>query len=448
MIRLLTLILAFSLVSATASASCTSRLFSALSTATLDQSYPDLATGSLTYKNSVERTVLARSDVIFKKAGQLIQQARKNVFVQTWHFDISSDLAKNFTADLEKLARHRREIGAKSPIHIWLMANVYGFENATREQRKFEKFFAKYDLDSKYIQIHIGIFDSVLLGTNHAKTISVDDKVAVVTGANISAHVSGVNQYDLGFVVRGQIVSEINKDFIEIWQEYIESDLIPDLPRQQLTGTAAGNCLPIMFARNEANPNPSNRIGESSLNAALLNSVRMAKTSIDIMTPNLNVKVFRQAITKAVQDNVKVRIILSKGFLDILENMPTRGGENLMNATKLYRALGGFATRADMCKRLQIRWFSDDGSDAIKSFKRPNNHAKFMAVDGRITYFGSANMDNQSWVNSREIGLFVDNRTLAKSWTRQVFDPYFAKGTLVRECGGPLEPITVRALAR
>ena len=57
-----------------------------------------------------------------------------------------------------------------------------------------------------------------------------------------------------------------------------------------------------------------------------------------------------------------------------------------------------------------------------------------MLIDEKISFFGSANMDNQSWVNSREISLFVDNEKLSKKWTRDFFDPIFERSVLAVSC--------------
>lgn len=443
MIRLSGFVLCFLLVSVVANARCPSLLFTSISDRVLSQSYQEFATGSVTFKNSVESHALIRSSEVFEKAGALIQGAKRNIFVQTWYFDHTSEPAKIFAAELAKLSRGLRQRGQKNPVHIWIMVNVVGFQNAGHERREIERFFADYDLNNAFTQLHIGIFKAKLLGANHAKSISVDNTVAVITGANIFDYVNELSLFDLGFVVRGQIVHQINADFVDIWHQYIGSEPAPKLEKLALRGKPTQNCLPIMYAKNNAYANISTTIRHSALNQALLNSVRAAKKSIDIITPNLNVEPFRQAIKEAIEAKVKVRIILSKGFLALEQNLPSRGGENLVTVTKLYRALSDFSARGYFCNQLQIRWFSRDGEDAVKGLGTPKSHAKFMVVDGRVTYIGSANMDNQSWVNSREIGLFIDSRSHARQWLKQFFEPSFAKATPVRECGGPVEPTIV-----
>lgn len=429
------------LASGAAIAGCPSTLFSAISDKAMGQTYETLSSASLSFNNQIEKHVSIRSGQIFEKAGELMQGARRDIYVQTWKFDHKSAPAKIFATNLAKLAHKLARTGRKTPVDIWVMVNVFGLHSPSAEKRTIEKFFASYDLDAAFVRVHVGIFAANLLAVNHVKTISIDNGVAVVTGSNISDYDDELSQFDLGFVVRGQIVHDINRDFVQIWHQHVGTDLAPKLDRQRKWAKPSGGCLPVMFARNKAYSQISTTIRQSSLNQALLDSVRNAQKTIDIMTPNLNVDAFRLAIKNAVNDKVKVRIILSKGFLSLGESLPSRGGDNLYNTTRLYRSLSDFSARGYFCRQLQVRWYSSDGSDAVKGRHRPASHAKFMVIDGKVTYFGSANMDNQSWVNSREIGLFVDSRAHAQAWLSQVFEPAFAKATLVRECGGPVERI-------
>ncbi|MCP4185097.1 MAG: phosphatidylserine/phosphatidylglycerophosphate/cardiolipin synthase family protein [Hyphomicrobiales bacterium] len=438
MFRFLVFIVGFSVLSISAEAgSCQSDLFSSIARTTAELNYPEMAVGSVNHKNSVNNKVLMGVNEIFSKAGQLMQDAQSNIYVQTWNFDRNSTLAKSFALDLVKLSQRRRRRGAKNPVHVWVMINIIGFQVAEFEKKATEKFFNEHHLNNEFTQIHVGIFVSRFLGANHAKTISIDDKVAVVTGANLSQKASNPNQFDLGLVVRGQIVHEINRDFARVWHRYIDNNqAAPELEKQRLSARVARNCLPIMFTRSEVYSYLSSTIQHSSINQALLNSVREAKTSIDIMTPNLNVKIFRKVIKEAVEANVKIRVILSKGYLAFLQNLPSRGGDNSINVARLYHSLSGTLPKETYCNRLQIRWYSKENLKTMKRWNAPANHAKFMVVDGRVSYFGSANMDNQSWVNSREIGLFIDNRQRAQNWLKQVFEPAFSKATIVKACRG------------
>ena len=166
---------------------------------------------------------------------------------------------------------------------------------------------------------------------------------------------------------------------------------------------------------------------------AFVQSVEHATKTIDIITPNLNVTEFMTALAQAAHRGVRVRIILSKRFTEMGQDLPTRGGNNFKSVSRLHKALQPYLGRR-VCDQLQIRWYSADGITAIEGTKVPSSHAKFMIVDDKITYFGSANMDNQSWVNSRELALFVDDRDLGTRWRRGIFDKVFNRSIKVDQC--------------
>jgi hypothetical protein len=57
-----------------------------------------------------------------------------------------------------------------------------------------------------------------------------------------------------------------------------------------------------------------------------------------------------------------------------------------------------------------------------------HNHTKFLSADNQVTIVGSANIDEQSWYNSRETNIVIDNYKLTKSWCTKAFKTDFMKG--------------------
>jgi phosphatidylserine/phosphatidylglycerophosphate/cardiolipin synthase-like enzyme len=433
------ILLVFS-VSSSASAGCRSSLFSIISHNTTNQSYSALGTGEETSRNVVETKALIRGEEIFHKAGQLMLKAQKNIYMQTWRFDHRSFPARAFAAYLEELSKRMGQQKRKNPVDVWMLINVTDLQNLVQEKKEIDYFVKHLNISPKYIRIHVGIYDAKTLAASHTKSISVDHKSAVVMGANMSDNYNGRGFFDLGFVVHGEVVHSIDKDFVQIWHSYVKDADMPSLKLPRVSGTAASSCMPVLFTRNTAYPGFTRKPQKSSINRAMLVSAISAEKTIDILTPNLNSKTFIHQIKEAIKEGVKVRVILSKYFEATKQNFPTRGGDNVANVTKLYRSLGTFASRPYLCSRLQIKWYSEDGVNALEKAKAPNSHAKFMVVDGRVTYFGSANMDNQSWNNSRELGLFVGSQAKSSAWLKQIYNPVFNRAIDVQECGGPEEP--------
>ena len=89
-----------------------------------------------------------------------------------------------------------------------------------------------------------------------------------------------------------------------------------------------------------------------------------------------------------------------------------------------------------------LRWFVTRGnalSGAKKGGKRftkwdsrvktkfyNHNHTKFLTADNQIAIVGSANWDEQSWYNSRELNLLIHGHKITNSLCQKVFkDDFF-----------------------
>jgi phosphatidylserine/phosphatidylglycerophosphate/cardiolipin synthase-like enzyme len=150
-----------------------------------------------------------------------------------------------------------------------------------------------------------------------------------------------------------------------------------------------------------------------------------------MQTPNLNDDAAKTALIAAVQRGVLVDIVLAKGFNDSTEIAPGQGGTNVDNVAQLYDALAGVP---DICHRLRIRWYSRDGLRPIEGNGLYASHEKYTSVDDQVVIVGTANMDTQSWNNSRETNVLVDDPTIAQAWDAQLFERDFGNGILVDQC--------------
>ena len=402
------------------------------------------ARGRVTTQNQVEPRALIGSDKIFRGMGKLIVKARENIYLQTWKFDPESKPAKILARSLKKLSSIRKQENQTQPIHFWLLVNITKIQSLTREVNEINDYISKNKLNNKYVKVHLGVVEAAFLDVNHAKTLSVDDQSAVITGANISNNFNGKGMYDLGFIVHGEIAGQINRDFTQYWKKNVGAiNIIPPLSHPPSINNSNHN-LPILFTKTRAKKSLSSRIQKSSLTNAIIQSIRSAKKSISLITPNLNVPLVMQELVRAASDKVVVRIILSQRFEEALEVLPTRGGANFQNVERMYRSLGWYRDKEYFCNYLDIRWYSDNGIDSSVETGAPNSHAKYLVIDDQVTYIGSANMDMQSWVNSREIGLFIDSSKISKAWKKQAFRPVFQEAIRTKQCGGPLSPRETR----
>jgi phosphatidylserine/phosphatidylglycerophosphate/cardiolipin synthase-like enzyme len=91
----------------------------------------------------------------------------------------------------------------------------------------------------------------------------------------------------------------------------------------------------------------------------------------------------------------------------------------------------------DACKKLQIRWYSRDGLRPVVGNGIYASHAKYASVDDTVVIVGTANMDTQSWNNSRELNIIVDDADLATAWDAQLFVADWTRGVRTVQCPAP-----------
>lgn len=425
-------------LSVQAQAQCQSQLFQKMNQDVLLHHYDPLATGETSYDNRIGSKVYIGSKQIFVAAKELIENAKQQILYQTWNFDYDSLPATLLASAFQNLAKNRAKAKAKKPIDVWLIINVTGLQSYRKERQGIIDFIEKHKLNNQYVQIRAGIYRANLLGANHVKNIIVDNKYGLVTGANTSNLFNDDGLFDAGFVVSGSSTNSMSKDFIQIWRTRFPDHAGPAL----LPIVKVDVCLPVLFTRNDSFPNFSTRVQSSSINWALINSVEMAENEINIFTPSLNVTEFISSIERAVKRGLTVKLILSKEYESFMQSLPTRGGTNIENIEEIFSRLDKSIDRKRLCQLLQIKWYSANGVNPALKSKGPNSHVKFMSVDNQVSYIGSSNMDRQSWVNSREIGLFIDSSHLASEWNKQLFNPAFQRGIDIEECGGPKKKIT------
>jgi phosphatidylserine/phosphatidylglycerophosphate/cardiolipin synthase-like enzyme len=98
----------------------------------------------------------------------------------------------------------------------------------------------------------------------------------------------------------------------------------------------------------------------------------------------------------------------------------------------LYDAIGT-AGVPDKCDKLRLRWYTRNGA-VVDGNGLYASHAKYMSLDDNIVIVGTANMDTQSWNNSREINILVDDPAITQTWDRQMFLPAMMAGAQVAYC--------------
>jgi phosphatidylserine/phosphatidylglycerophosphate/cardiolipin synthase-like enzyme len=283
-------------------------------------------------------------------------------------------------------------------------------------------------------------------GVLHKKTVVVDGQRAIITGANPQAHHNYDTPWrDSGYKLSGEVVLALQEDFdadwavAKVWQcGGNEAGTLADctIATAPIVRTAPAVayaeddvCQPMLVTTRAQNTNPTNNRVDNPQDQAFIAAFGVAKTHIHMQTPNLNDDAAKAALIDAVKRGVEVDIVLAKGFNDSTEVYPGQGGTNEENVQMLYDAVGGRAA----CDKLRIHWHTQDGVVVFGNGAYAT-HAKYTSIDDNIVIVGTANMDTQSWNNSREINVVVDDANITRSWDDGMFNKDFASGEVVDQC--------------
>ena len=433
-------------------APCASDLGKAIFAATQDV----IARGSVpdnlysTKRNAADLMALTDGPQIFPAFRQMIGSAEHEVVLQTYVWEPGSDPVNDIMGGIADLARRRAMTAPQGPpVTVRFLFDVLSLGSAWQALPRAQAAFDALAIDPKLVKLELAGFYHFAFGNLHVKTLVVDGRSAIVTGANPQAHHNYDSPWrDAGFRFTGEVAMALLADFDNAWKQGklwtcgAREDIDPAMCQAAPTPIAytvlpadlpETTCQPMMLVTRAADANPfSNRI-DNTQDQAFLAAFANAKTHIRMQTPNLNDDAAKAALIEAVKRGVLVDIVLSKGFNDSTEVAPGQGGTNFDNVAMLYDALAA-AGVADSCRKLRIRWYSRDGLRAVEGNGDYASHEKYASVDDQVVIVGTANMDTQSWNNSRETNVLVDDATVTRAWDSQIFDRDFDNAVLVDQC--------------
>lgn len=158
---------------------------------------------------------------------------------------------------------------------------------------------------------------------------------------------------------------------------------------------------------------PTNASVYTPQNEAFLSSVRNAKRSVFIQTPNLNAEPLLPELLNAARRGVNVTYYFCLGYNDAGELLPAQNGTNEMISHRLYTEL-----EKEYHANLNIyNYVAKDQIGPIHNkFKKRSCHVKLLIVDEHIGIQGNGNQDTQSWFHSQEINMMIDSAMVCKIW--------------------------------
>ena len=448
--------------------SCASPLMRSI----FDATQPVIAKGSVpgrlfaTAQNAPSSTALVTGPEIFPAMGALIEDAKREATLMFYVWEGDSEPAKEILDSIKRLEERRKNEAAQGDepvvVRILLDVSAIGFGSSIKMMPALGAGLERLALDERYVKVETALFRHKVLGNIHIKTLVVDGRMAIITGANVQKHHDYTAPwYDGGFRFEGEVSRSLLADFDFHWahpntrrwtcgsrsgdasecQAKTEKIVRPATTTD--LGAAQGRCTPAIVATRLGDWIPGMNSVENPQNQAFLAAFANAHSKINVHTPNLNDDAAKNALVEAVvaDPRMRVRVVLSKGFNDTSEKMPGQGGDNAKNVAELYsrlKARGLDASQA--CLRLQMRWYSFDGSVPVEGNGERASHAKYASFDDQVAIVGTANMDTQSWNNSHETNVVLDDADIVKQWDAKVFDASFSRGIIVDECKGVAPP--------
>lgn len=211
---------------------------------------------------------------------------------------------------------------------------------------------------------------------DHRKIVVIDGKIGYTGGINVADYylngLEGIGEWrDMHARVTGEAVNELQRIFLETWEqeggEHIEGEEY--YPLQSHNGGAY-----VAVVDRWPNRTPER------MRRAYANAIHSAKDSIILVNPYfIPTPIVRNALEKAIDDGVKVTILLSaKGDIKAIPDGVWREGYELMKrGAEVYMYEGGF------------------------------NHSKVMCIDGKFCTIGSANLNSRSLRYDYETNLFI-----------------------------------------
>lgn len=416
-----------------------------------------------TSRNAAEPNALVQGPRIFRRMAELVANAEHEVLIQNWRWDTASNGHKTLMDGLVRLAANRR-LGSPyaAPVDVRILVNVRAFEDPEM-LADLAGDIERLRLDPRHVRVEIAGHTHTGMGALHSKVMIVDGRSAVTTGANVQRnHDTFDDNYDLGFTLHGDVAGSMRAEFADAWSESQRWDCSNGgRPRfYDVFGTGLGPCWtanrpltplpmalripvrslaracsPMMVVTRPPAQSPFANDDANPQNQAFLAAIRGARNRIRIFTPNVNDEAVKDALAGAIARGVTVELMTGKGYQDFGENLPTRGGSNhraFASILEKARDLGATAP----CRYFRPRWYARErGGPAVVGNVAHSIHAKYLSVDNQVSIVGSANLDEQSFNNSREVNVVIDDPAMTAAWDRQVFEDPYRNGIPYEGCG-------------
>ena len=320
------------------------------------------------YTTNNQVTILNGAHTKFDSLFKDIRKARHHIHLEYFNFRNDSINDVLLTLLAEK---------AKEGVEVRAMFDAFGnLSNNQPLKRKDLKAIENAGIQIVKVDPVTFPWINHMFARDHRKIVVIDGKTAYTGGINVADYylngIEGIGEWrDMHSKVKGEAVNELQKIFLDMWYcetgERIEGEVYYPAHDEK-----SGADVAIVDRWPHKTP--------TRMRDAYANAINSAKDSIILISPYFiplcNV---RDAIEKALDDSVKVTLVLSeKGDIPMIPDGVWRVAYKLMKrGADVYMYTGGF------------------------------NHSKVMCVDGKFCTIGSANLNSRSLIYDYETNLFI-----------------------------------------
>ena len=377
----------------------------------------------VSYANQVIKGPIIDGQAIGDALYSLIASAKSEVFIQMFDLDERSWLATRVRDGVAALPAGVtvRILGNGSSIRSPGLAWTHIPETSAQYSQRIATLLNRPG--GAYAMWDPGIDPRRLL---HNKVIIVDGAEAMMLDANLQPNADPAGSspgalawHQQAVIIGGEVAATLRRDFVDAWQHGKPTASLPPAPPVQ---PAPGCLAMVVLTRNAgATENAAANLGYAAL-------MRGATKTLRVITPNLNDAGAMAALGDATA-TADVNLVISQGFNEWTEKLPLQGGAN----DQTVKTLAQIATNP--C-HLHVRWYAHDPGVAINGNGLHASHAKWAAADDSAMITGSQNLDTQSWTQSRELGVLIDDKATTQAFNA-AFDPVFQRGAVAFECPTP-----------
>lgn len=391
---------------------------------------------NLTTFNSPAEFEMTAGEDVFAMILREAAKAEKQILIQTFGWSRFSKFAADFNELLQKISAERRTQDLP-PLKLYILVNQLDrvaqlmFRKTLRCHKiKAPKDIGLIDIPDN-IELHLGVYHHNSLGATHAKAVIIDEKAAIVTGANFQTTFYGDKAYhDSAYLLRGPVVKALYDNFRQSWKlrkkHTITDKDIPPFDHTEIKENTE-NSSAVLCATNK--PHALSLLKLLHLQSPLNNplavsahtAINHAQHKIQIAIPNIGAKFIIDALADFVnQRNGTIELLMTHQFNNQREKL--YGGTNEKNLQRLIDKID-----ADKRDHLSVRWFCKNETEKLAE-QFGVLHMKLMIIDDQITIFGSANLDQLSFYNAQEENIIVDNKAFAERARDELFKGIYQNG--------------------